>query len=261
MLRISKARPPTGFRVQVTAKGKAYLRANPATSPEKLPPLWRKYKDAIFEAYHGICAYTATKIIRCHGFHMDHFLPKSMPQFRRLAYTWSNFRLASPGVNSKKGAAIIADPFTVPDQACRIDFLTGKITLNPALPEKDRRRLEYTIRRLGLNEGASLQNRVDAFGNYRRFAELRNGKPTNPAQPCINVASLTGNYPFVASEMLRLGKIEPEDRAVCQQILADLGFDAFKKSTPPSVALPGNASPNSPPSPPPPLQNPSSLHP
>ncbi len=85
MLRIAKAREPKGFRSQVTTKGKEYLRSNPTTPPNKLPKLWRKYKDAFYDAYHGICAYTATKIIRCHGFHMDHFRPKSNPRYRHLA--------------------------------------------------------------------------------------------------------------------------------------------------------------------------------
>lgn len=228
MLRISKARAPRGFRAEVTEKGKVHLAARPKG---KLPGLWRNYKDAFYDAYHGICAYSATQINRVHGFHMDHFLPTSNPRYRHLAYTWSNFRLASPCINSKKGDAIIADPFTLPDQACRISFLTGKMTLNPNLPESQRKLLEKTIRRLGLNEGASMQNRVKAFGDYRRHAKHRNGETTTHRRGSMNVIFLTENYPFVASEMLRLGLIAPKDCGPCRQLLSKLGFAAFKQSS------------------------------
>lgn len=212
----------------VTRKGKRYLAENPNTPASKLPDYWNALRDDFFEAYHGICAYTATKIIKEHGFQMDHFLPKSNPLYKTLAYDWSNFRLAAPNPNLKKRTEVIADPFTVPDNACQIDFLKGRIQLAPELPASQRNLLLKTIRLLELNKGASLETRLKAFCQYRRHVKNRSGKVPARKRDCIDVEHLTRWYPFVASEMLRHGLIAPEDCNLCRQLLSELGFDGFQ---------------------------------
>lgn len=211
----------------VTRKGKRYLANNPNTPASKLPDYWNAFRDDFFDVYHGICAYTATKIIKEHGFQMDHFLPKSIPRYRPLAYDWSNFRLAAPNPNLKKRTEVIADPFAVPDNACQIGFLKGRIKLDPELPVSQRNLLVKTIRLLDLNKGASLESRLKAFCQYRRFVRNRNAGNASSQRDCMDIEHLTRWYPFVASEMLRIGKIAPEDCPRCRQILSELGFDGF----------------------------------
>jgi len=230
MMRIAQAQEPSAFHRDVTVRGRKYLEKHPNTPGSKLPDYWNDYRDEFFEAYHGICAYTVTRIIDGHGFQMDHYRPKGVPRYRHLAYAWSNFRLISNRSNLKKGTARVADPFAIPDGACRISFLRGRITLNAALPANERELLVKTIRRLGLNEGASQQARTRAYRQYRNHVLNRRGDLAVRPRDCIDIEHLTRWYPFVASEMLRLGRIEPEDRERCRQILSELGFAMYKRS-------------------------------
>lgn len=227
MLRISQAPEPSSFHRKVTVKGNAYLANHPNTPASKLRDFWNDYRTEFYDVYHGICAYTATKIIKEHGFQIDHFLPKSIPRYRSLAYTWSNLRLAAPLTNLQKRKELISDPFTIPDNACQIGFLKGRIKVNQDLPAAERRRLVKTLRLLQLNQGAALETRLKAFCKYRRFVKNRSEGNASSQRDCMDIEHLTRWYPFVASEMLRIRKIAPEDCTRCRQILSELGFDGF----------------------------------
>lgn len=81
---------------------------------------WRRARPHLVRAYAGFCAYTSLYIVGPDE-SVDHFYPKS--KYPRLAYEWSNYRLARRKVNSHKGDTIgIVDPFKVKKSWFILDF-------------------------------------------------------------------------------------------------------------------------------------------
>lgn len=215
MLRIDQAPEPAAFKDEVENPGSAWLRSHPTPQKdEKLPDYWRACADNLYDAYHGICAFTLMRYPKAVGMEVDHFLPKS--EFRDLAYKWSNFRLVAHHINQKKWAHLVADPFKIPKDAFYIDFTDGKIHPEPkiyniALP-KVCKLLMMTLDKLALNDEGLPESRKEACDDYLR----------QPQQ--LGVERLTMDYPFVAYEMLRQGKLKEGDRNTCRSILKSIGF-------------------------------------
>ncbi len=128
MIRIALAPEPPDFYQKVEAKGEKWLQNH---KENKAPyPYWKAANDDLYARYRGICAYTGTWICKA-GMGLDHFLPKS--KYRALAYKWSNYRLTSSSLNSKKGdKEDILDPFDVPDEAFHINLFSGVVSINEA---------------------------------------------------------------------------------------------------------------------------------
>jgi uncharacterized protein (TIGR02646 family) len=149
---------PAAFDAAVRQKGRRWIARkglNPNQPPLpglKLEPYWRACLDDLHVAYDGICAYLCVFIEReAGGVAVEHYVAKSMSQLR-LAYEWSNYRLACHSMNTRKlNFDDVMDPFWVKPGMFRLDLVTGAVFPNPRLGTANRQRVEDTIERLRLD--------------------------------------------------------------------------------------------------------------
>jgi 5-methylcytosine-specific restriction endonuclease McrA len=142
MIHVAAQPEPASFDEEVRQKGLAWLRKKKITFDQALPskttiePYWRHCLDEMHESYNGCCAYLAIFFERVTGGgSVDHFIAKS----RRadLAYEWSNYRLASSRMNSRKREYDdVLDPFEVKNGWFQLEPVSGRIYPNPQLPNK-----------------------------------------------------------------------------------------------------------------------------
>ncbi len=176
MIPVQPRLAPKGFHARVWRPGRQSLvsKGLPTKGPipngtkEKLKPYWRKYLKALHRKYDGICAYLCIYMVEPKkGYSVDHFVPKSLDV--SLAYRWSNYRLASLGMNARKrDFTDVLDPFKIALNTFYINFFNGKIYPNPALPQDIRSKAEATIKRLDLDSYGCRKMRSEHFDNYRR---------------------------------------------------------------------------------------------
>jgi len=216
MMRIDPAAEPTGFKECVHDKGAKWL-AKPANNgKEPSDYYWNRAKlpngntcrQELYDAYHGICAYSLFRIPDGASFHVDHFRPKADPQYRQYAYDWDNYRLAGSAWNQRKKMSIIPDPFKIARDVCQLSFPDCTICYDQN--SADYPLMKQTVECLGLDRGKTPKNRKIAFERYM------DGK--------IDVEVLAEDTPFVAYEMLRQGYIKAVDQQRCQDALHGLGF-------------------------------------
>lgn len=216
MMRIKKARAPWGFKKAIHDPGMAWLKQNPNKRPDD--KFWLKImlpgghtcRDALFVAYHGICAYSLA-VITNDSYQVDHFHPESL--FRNEAYDWANYRLAASAYNQRKNARTdLQDPFSVPIDACTLRLSTGEISYDKSIAGWEL--CKKTVEALGLNKGSVRETRKKVYHRYGH----------NTCHSKELVENLTEDYPFVAYEMLRKGEIESKYRQPCIDKLHALGF-------------------------------------
>jgi uncharacterized protein (TIGR02646 family) len=172
MIHVSQRLEPTCFDVKVRQRGLEFFRREsidisaPLPSSIKLPTYWRSCLDELYEAYDGICAYSAIYIERtAGGVTVDHYEPKS--KRLDLAYEWDNYRLSSSIVNSRKrDYNDVLDPFLVQDDWFYLVLETGHIYPNPTLGCKDKNKIKSTIKRLKLDDGEMRRMRCKWWEEY-----------------------------------------------------------------------------------------------
>jgi hypothetical protein len=120
-----------------------------------------------------------------------------------LAYRWSNWRLAHALVNSVKSAIPeVLDPFAIGQGWFAIDFGTFETVVGPQAPDEQRGAIQRTIEALKL-DGREL-------ATTRRRAAERYWSPPIGHRP-IPLWSLEQDEPFLAGELRRQGRLNPED--------------------------------------------------
>jgi len=159
---------PPHFDARVRQPGQAFLRR--ASTPinwekHKHQHFWTRLIEDIYNAYGGICAYSAHWIPRDGGGStVDHFLPKSNPANYAQAYEWDNYRLAARPYNSNKGTNTIVDPFVVKPEWFILDLPSLLIKIGSGIMLSDRVTaglICHTIGVLKLNEYISVKARED----------------------------------------------------------------------------------------------------
>lgn len=165
--------------------------------PDKLPPYWTNALDDLMEAYQRICAYSCFLIHPVTGARsVDHMAPKSRAWDR--VYEWSNYRLACSRLNARKrDFTDVLDPFEVRDGWFVLELVGFQVLPAEGLPAVTAQQVESTIIRLGLNEPAFTTTRERHWSNYI------NGD--------VSFRILLEESPFVARELLRQGRLRPED--------------------------------------------------
>jgi uncharacterized protein (TIGR02646 family) len=188
---------PNTFDQLVRKKGKLFLRncsnSRPTTDQWENKDYWKYIRKDLYEAYDGICAYSAHWIPFTDNPNIDHYIPKSVKP--DLAYEWSNYRLACSFANTlKKDYPDVLDPFQICNNMFFLDFPSLLVTANPTLPEKEKKSVEGTIDRLKLND--------DRYINVRsRWLELY-------CKEGLTIAGLKKNAPFIAYELERQNLID-----------------------------------------------------
>jgi hypothetical protein len=152
MIPVQEQPEPTDFAQKVRKPGVAFLQQIIRPTNWDNREYWQNALPALYQAYAGICAYSAHWIQYDEGAAtVDHFIPKSVaPQ---LAYEWRNYRLASRTMNIRKGNhQDVLDPFKLEPNWFIIDFPSLLIKPNPTLALSQREQVIATIKRLRLND-------------------------------------------------------------------------------------------------------------
>ncbi|RLS51653.1 MAG: hypothetical protein DWH91_18350 [Planctomycetota bacterium] len=186
-------------------KGKPFKKLAGVDARDKIPAdefkdYWREAIDDMLIAYNRICAYSCFRIHRVTGAaSVDHMAPKS----RRWdqVYEWSNYRLASSRMNARKNNfEDILDPFEIENGWFQLADFGFAVCANPELNQDMTKRVKATILRLNLNDEHHLTQREDDIDSY--------------VSGDWSWQELVKQSPFVARELLRQGRLRPEDSTV-----------------------------------------------
>lgn len=166
------------------------LAGTPILKPEHIPPalirdLWTEAISDLRMAYRDLCAYTCFRIHLVTGMAtVDHAVPKSHDV--HLAYTWSNFRLACHGVNSRKGAdPQVLDPADIEDGWFVLSLISFKIAPALGLTPAQTKAVQHTIHTLKLNDGGPGE-RSEAFKEI--WSRITDETPVGPSgRPTVNL--------------------------------------------------------------------------
>jgi hypothetical protein len=169
MIRIVPRSEPRDFNAKVRVQGLSFLDVQGIVEGQIVPDdfpwkrLWVNALEDLYDDYGGICAYMGMHLeLWQGGVTVDHFLCKQ--HHPRLAYEWSNFRLAATRFNSRKGTFNdVLDPFEIQNGWFEIVLATGKVRANPTLDRTIISRINTTIKRLGLNDYRWKKKRADWF--------------------------------------------------------------------------------------------------
>lgn len=219
MIRVLPAPEPHDFDARVRLPGQQLLdelTGHPTTRPgprradagsyttvhdiptTRLEDYWTRCLDDLHEQYLGICAYSALYLNEVIGARtVDHWRPKSRHQ--HLAYEWSNYRLASALMNTRKGdREDLLDPFTAEDDWFTLNCVTGELSPKRALDPDAQAQIQRTIDALDLND--------------RRCCDARAHYVTAYINGHVNLSYLERNAPHIASELIRQRWLREEDQ-------------------------------------------------
>lgn len=163
--------------------------------PDCFPPFWRKALPEMRGAYSNMCAYLALYIEYATGSpSVDHVVPKSRNW--KVVYEWSNYRLESALINSKKNNLELAlDPFEMDAGLFELELVEFQV--KPAAKQRGAalKAVVDTIEVLGLNQNDCIRARKEYVSNYR----------LGPGNEGIDLSYLQRRAPFVAQELRRQG--------------------------------------------------------
>jgi hypothetical protein len=180
---------PSGHRFEVVATRREDIPAN------KFPAYWTEALGDLMAAYNRICAYSCFRIHPVTGARsVDHMAPKSRAW--HTVYEWSNYRLASSLLNSRKREfGDVLDPFEILDGWFQLELVGFQVLPAADVPQEVRTAVQETINRLGLNDFRRDREK-DAEWYWTRDVSLR---------------VLRAESPFVAGELRRQGRLNPGD--------------------------------------------------
>lgn len=101
---------------------------------------------------------------------VDHY--RCQKHHRHLTYEWSNYRLCSGSINSRKGSKDVLDPYTVCDEWFELHHPSLQLILTEAVPERERERASRTIIALGLRDGEKILKQRRQWLNLYQSDEL-----------------------------------------------------------------------------------------
>ena len=191
MISVREQPEPPQFDADVRGPGQRFLQQtrSPSSDDWRSRSYWRKVLTEMHGAYMGICAYTCHWIAYDTGSAtVDHFVAKSIEP--RLAYEWSNYRLACGRMNGRKGRhQDVLDPFRLPRHVFELDFPSLQIVPSVENADDLLAKAESTIARLGLNDELSVKAR---WGYVRDYCASY-----------ITLEFLEYNAPFIFMEIVR----------------------------------------------------------
>lgn len=218
MIRVSPAAEPASFQDEVRTPGLRALaemigetppRAAGERHPKiadrredipstKFPSYWTKALEDLMVRYGRVCSYSCFYIDPVTGASsVDHMAPKSLDW--RQVYEWRNYRLAAARLNSRKrDFGDVLDPFEVGPGWFQLELYGFQVKPADDLPDAPRQEILATIDCLKLNDRFCRKHRAeDARLYWNREVKLR---------------ILQERSPFVAFELRRQGRLNPQDR-------------------------------------------------
>lgn len=149
MMKFDRSPEPQDFDAKARQPGNQWLKENPNNPPKDY---WSSFKPQLATGFRNLCGYAVMRIVSQNGT-VDHYLSKS--NRRDLAYEWTNYRYSFARINSCKSTydSKILDPFEVEDDWFEVLLPSLQLVLTDAIPEQYRKRAEFTIKQLQLQDG------------------------------------------------------------------------------------------------------------
>jgi len=194
LIPVAEQPEPADFEARVRSRGSSFLRHSPRPTQRQFrrKNYWRECLPQLYAAYAGVCAYSAFWLPVERS--VDHFLP--IMRRPNLAYEWSNYRLASPKLNSYKGDSIeVLDPFHILHGWFILNLTNFWVEPNAGLEPRIEAQVSRTIEILRLNS--------DDTHVSLRFKIVQDYAKGNTAFDFLTVY-----YPFIAYELDRQNQKE-----------------------------------------------------
>lgn len=151
-------------------------------------PTWEKQRiniplsEILNAASDGHCAYCDFHPLGSKEDSIDHFRPKSRPEFHHLACKWENLYFSCPNCQGFKKEQWSNVPILIaPDEEGYsfqrffvVNYETWELEPNPAASVTDQHRAKYTIDTLGLRDGKHVKGRRINWDLHR--LKLMNGE-------------------------------------------------------------------------------------
>jgi len=184
-------RPRSGPKRKKVAETRDQIPAN------EFPPFWRQVLPDMLDSYRRLCAYLSLYIEPATGNpSVDHVIPKSKAWDK--VYEWSNYRLASALINSKKNNLdVVLDPFGIEDGLFALEFVDFQVRSGSAAVGELEEKVEDTIEKLGLNLPECRRARREYVESY--------------TERHITLKYLQRRAPFIAFELRRQGRLNSGD--------------------------------------------------
>lgn len=161
---------------------------------DAFPPFWREVLDDMMSLYGQRCAYLAMHIEYTGNPTVDHVIPKSL-QWQQV-YEWSNYRLCTGIVNSKKGDLLqVVDPVTAQVGWFELDLTRFTVVRSKSAPTSQHARIDATLPLLNLRDCCLLREQY--VEDYR----------LGPGHKGIDLLYLERRAPFIAAELRRQGQL------------------------------------------------------
>lgn len=188
MIRVSPKRSPQRFAALVSRPGRQYLGSLPsgAKAAWKGHDYWNRMRTELYDAYGHVCAYLSFPL-NPRAYEVEHYRPKE--KYPQLAYDWRNYRLATSGINRRKGVRTVVDPFRVKPDSFRLNLADGSIRVSGLHGPQYTALCQDTIDFLGLDDWDVRKARLDALDEYL-------GRH-------MDQTLLRREYPFLFSELKR----------------------------------------------------------
>jgi uncharacterized protein (TIGR02646 family) len=96
MIRVQRGAEPEILRTNKATWTTSLLASTTPKKREKASSKYRHHevKLALVRCFHGKCAYCESKILHVDYGHIEHYRPKSSPEYQNLAFDWNNLLLA-----------------------------------------------------------------------------------------------------------------------------------------------------------------------
>jgi len=108
MIRVNRGEKPKILAEKEVGWKKAILSAPTDAARKKAQNKYqqKQIKDALDKSFHGKCAYCESQIKHVDYGHIEHFKPKSLPQYYDLAVDWDNLLLACGRCNGAENKGV-----------------------------------------------------------------------------------------------------------------------------------------------------------
>lgn len=199
MMRFEPSPEPPSFDEDVRKPGNAWLEAHPDARSERFPNHWTRCLPDLKRAFSDLCGYSAMWTSRPT---VDHYRSRASREGRRLAYDWTNYRLADPDMNAAKGTwdARILDPFEVGNDWFEILLPNLELVIvEERIPPERRDDARFTLKQLGLRDGEEI-------------LEMRRRWYDGFVEGDVSLRWLSRHAPLIARAVeKRLSRINPAD--------------------------------------------------
>ncbi len=207
MIKVERTTKPAVLEKKQQAWTQALLDAATRVGKQKAEGKYRHadIRNALNQMFHGKCAYCESKIAHVAYGHIEHFRPKSKPEFRALAFEWNNLMLSCPICN---GAEYKGNHFPTPDEggpfidpcednpAVHLDFVVDRTARLATVVGKTTRG-KTTEKMIGLNRPelrTHRSKRVMQLCVLSNFVQTDADARALPVRTMLNTLPLQGNW-------------------------------------------------------------------